>query len=61
MFRQLLKDQSGLTTIEILTVSVVLVLLAVISYASIKVGVKNAATSLGNKIEDTTANGGSSW
>ncbi|NLK53097.1 MAG: hypothetical protein GX295_11760 [Syntrophomonadaceae bacterium] len=43
------RDQSGLSTIEILVGMIVLVLLAIISFAALRGGVEGASRSLGDK------------
>jgi Flp pilus assembly pilin Flp len=49
MLNKLIKDESGLSTIEILVGMIVLVLLAIISFAALRTGIKTGADSLGNK------------
>lgn len=52
MLKKLIKDESGLSTIEILVGMIVLVLLAIISFAALRGGVQNASSSLGSKVSD---------
>lgn len=61
MFNKLIKDESGLSTIEILVGMIVLVLLAIIAFAAMRGGIGNAAGSIGNKasglVNTSTAQG----
>lgn len=52
MLKKLIKDESGLSTIEILVGMIVLVLLAIISFAALRGGVKEASSSLGGKVSN---------
>ena len=49
MFNKLIKDESGLSTIEILVGMIVLVLLAIIAFAAMRTGINNAASGIGVK------------
>jgi hypothetical protein len=56
LITKLIQDESGLSTIEILVGMIVLVLLAIISFAALRVGVKNAGASLGIKTNGVVQN-----
>jgi Flp pilus assembly pilin Flp len=62
MIKKLIQDESGLSTIEILVGMIVLVLLAIISFAALRVGINNAAENLGthadNLVQNSKAEGG---
>jgi Flp pilus assembly pilin Flp len=56
MLKNLIQDESGLSTIEILVGMIVLVLLAIISFAALRVGVKDAASNVGSKTATNMVN-----
>lgn len=56
MLKKLIKDESGLSTIEILVGMIVLVLLAIISFAALRGGVQSASTGLGDHVGNMVAN-----
>jgi Flp pilus assembly pilin Flp len=61
MLKKLLKDESGLTTVEALALTVAGALIAIIAFAGIRGGVRDAATHLGTKIKTSVDNNGASW
>lgn len=61
MLKKLWQDEAGLSTIEMLVLIVVGVLLVIIAFAGIRGGVRNAATHLGTKIQNSVSNSGTSW
>lgn len=61
MFKHFWQDESGLSTIEALVLTVVGVLLAIIAFAGIRGGIKDASVSLGTKIKDSVDSNGQTW
>ncbi len=61
MFKHFWQDESGLSTIEALVLTVVGVLLAIIAFAGIRGGIKEASVSLGTKIKDSVDSNGQTW
>jgi Flp pilus assembly pilin Flp len=57
MLKKLIQDESGLSTIEILVGMIVLVLLAIISFAALRGGIKDAASNVGTRTTTTLIEG----
>lgn len=61
MLKNILQDESGLSTIEMLALTVVGVLIVIIAFAGIRGGIQEASVHLGNKIKGSVDNEGASW
>jgi len=59
--KRLLKDERGVTTIELMIAAGILAVIAIGAYTALKPYITNSATTIGNKVNTAVGSNNPSW